>query len=326
MRPDARRWFDRRTPQEQSLPTDAALVRLKHGRTISVVVPALNEAATIAGVVGAVRRDLMDALPLVDELVVIDPGSVDDTAALAAAAGATVVAEASVLPLHGRVAGKGEALWKSLHATTGDLVVFIDGDLVDPPSRFVSALLAPLLMDPAIHLVKAAYDRPLAVDGRLEATGGGRVTELVARPLLDLHWPQLAGIVQPLGGEYAARRDLLERIPFMGGYGVELAMLVDTLDLVGLDAIAQVDLGVRIHRNHADADLGRMATALWQVATSRLERAGRLVLTDAPTPMLVQFRRGADGAYEPVTHAVTLTERPPMVTIAEYAARRAAAS
>jgi glucosyl-3-phosphoglycerate synthase len=255
----------------------------------------------------------MQQVPLVDEIVVVDSGSTDRTSAVAAAAGARVVHRDDILPRIPAVPGKGEVLWRSLLVTSGDIVCFIDADLKEFSSDFVSGIVGPLLTEPGVDLVKAMYDRPLG-----GATGqGGRVTELMARPLLNMHWPQLAGFVQPLGGEYAARRSLLEQLPFPVGYGVELGMLVDALHLVGLDALAQVDVGVRKHRHQDGQALGRMAAAIYRTAQLRLAR-GHLI-----RPALTQFERGRDG-FRPRTYSVDTEERPPMTEISEYQRRRAA--
>ncbi|MEV7793052.1 glucosyl-3-phosphoglycerate synthase [Streptomyces sp. NPDC087512] len=283
------------------------------GQTVSVVLPALNEEATVGDIVAVIRRELMREVPLVDEIVVVDSGSTDRTSAVAAAAGARVVHRDEILPRLPAVPGKGEVLWRSLLVTSGDIVCFVDADLRDFRADFVFGIVGPLLTDPEVHLVKAMYDRPLGG----AAGGGGRVTELMARPLLNMHWPLLAGFVQPLGGEYAARRSLLERLPFPVGYGVELGMLVDALHMVGLDALAQVDVGVRRHRHQDGRALGRMSAAIYRTAQLRLAR-GHLV-----RPSLTQFERGAAG-FEPRTYSVDTEERPPMAQIAEYAARRVA--
>lgn len=283
------------------------------GQTVSVVLPALNEEATVGAIVSVIRHDLMLRVPLVDEVVVVDSGSTDRTAEEAAAAGATVVHRDTILPRLPAVPGKGEVLWRSLLVTRGDIVCFVDADLREFSSDFVSGIVGPLLTDPAVHLVKAMYDRPLGA----AAGQGGRVTELMARPLLNMHWPQLAGFVQPLGGEYAARRSLLEQLPFPVGYGVELGMLVDALHLVGLDALAQVDVGVRKHRHQDGQALGRMAAAIYRTAQLRLAR-GHLI-----RPSLTQFERTGDN-FEPRTYSVDTEERPPMTDIAEYQARRVA--
>ncbi|MFF8832343.1 glucosyl-3-phosphoglycerate synthase [Streptomyces sp. NPDC015131] len=309
---EVERWLDRRSWSVADRPL-GRLLAAKHGTTVSVVLPALNEEATVGDIVTVIRRELMSAAtPLVDELVVIDSGSTDRTAEVAAAAGARVVHRDAILPRVPALPGKGEVLWRSLLVTGGDIVCFVDADLRDFSADFVTGIVGPLLTDPSVHFVKAMYDRPLA---GTPSGQGGRVTELVARPLLNLHWPQLAGFVQPLGGEYAARRSLLERLPFPVGYGVELGLLVDALHTVGLDALAQVDVGVRKHRHQDERALGRMAAAIYRTAQLRLSR-GHLV-----RPRLTQFDRG-DGGFVPRTHEVDTEERPPMTEVAEYARRR----
>ncbi|MEU9197556.1 glucosyl-3-phosphoglycerate synthase [Streptomyces hundungensis] len=312
---EVERWLSRRSWSAAERPLDRMLAA-KHrtGTTVSVVLPALDEEATVGAIVATIRRELMtDAVPLVDELVVVDSGSRDRTAEVAAAAGARVVHRDAILPRVPALPGKGEVLWRSLLVTSGDVVCFVDADLKDFDAGFVSGIVGPLLTDPDVAFVKAMYDRPLGAT----AGQGGRVTELVARPLLNLHWPQLAGVVQPLGGEYAARRSLLERLPFPVGYGVELALLVDALHTVGLDALAQVDVGVRKHRHQDGQALGRMAAAIYRTAQLRLSR-GHLV-----RPELTQFVRGEHG-FVPRTYAVDTEERPPMRDIEEYAVHRAA--
>ncbi|MEU2897940.1 glucosyl-3-phosphoglycerate synthase [Streptomyces sp. NPDC088106] len=320
---EVERWLSDRSWSVADRPLHRILAAKRAtGQTVSVVLPALNEEATVGEIVSAVRRDLVLGAPLVDEVVVVDSGSTDRTAEAAAAAGATVVHRDTILPRLPAVPGKGEVLWRSLLVTSGDIVCFVDADLREFSSDFVSGIVGPLLTEPDVHLVKAMYDRPLTVsDGRAAGTvaagQGGRVTELMARPLLNMHWPQLAGFVQPLGGEYAARRSLLEQLPFPVGYGVELGMLVDALHLVGLDALAQVDVGVRKHRHQDGQALGRMAAAIYRTAQLRLAR-GHLI-----RPSLTQFER-TDTTFEPRTYSIDTEERPPMTDIAEYQARRVA--
>nr|WBO78762.1 glucosyl-3-phosphoglycerate synthase [Streptomyces sp. SBE_14.2] len=311
---EVERWLTERSWSVTDRPLHQILAaKQRTGQTVSVVLPALNEEETVGDIVAVIRHDLMQQVPLVDEIVVVDSGSTDRTSEVAAAAGATVVHRDEILPRIPTVPGKGEVLWRSLLVTRGDIVCFIDADLQEFSSDFVSGIVGPLLTDPGVDLVKAMYDRPLGG----AAGQGGRVTELMARPLLNMHWPQLAGFVQPLGGEYAARRTLLEQLPFPVGYGVELGMLVDALHLVGLDALAQVDVGVRKHRHQDGQALGRMSAAIYRTAQLRLAR-GHLV-----RPSLIQFERGEDG-FEPRTYSVDTEERPPMVEIAEYASRKVA--
>ncbi|MDB1088043.1 glucosyl-3-phosphoglycerate synthase [Streptomyces sp. ACA25] len=286
--------------------------------SVSVVLPALNEEPTVGAIVETIRRDLMEEVPLVDELLVLDSGSTDRTAEAAAAAGAKVVHRDEILPRLPALPGKGEVLWRSLFAAHGEIICFVDADLREFDSRFVSGILGPLLLEQEVQMVKAMYDRPLEHGTGSGAGQGGRVTELVARPLLNLHWPELAGVVQPLGGEYAARRSLLEQLRFPVGYGVEIGLLVDTLRLAGLDALAQVDVGVRRHRHQDGQALGRMAAAIYRTAQARLDGS-------APVrARITQFERGPEGGFDPCDHPVDTVERPPLVTVPEYAAARAA--
>jgi glucosyl-3-phosphoglycerate synthase len=318
MRPDAGAWFAQRTTAAPSLAAvdPAALLRAKRrtGTRVSVVLPARDEEATVGRLVADVAARWVRGVPLVDELLVVDSDSADATAAVARAAGAEVVAAADVLPAHGSRPGKGEALWKGLAATTGDLVVFLDADLLGDVSHYVPALLGPLLGDPQVAYVKGCYTRPLEVAGASSPAGGGRVTELTARPLLDALWPELAGVVQPLGGEYAGRRSALERVPFVSGYGVEVGLLVDLLGLVGLGGLAQVDLGVRRHTSQPEEALGVMAG---QVVSAVLARAGRA----GASGLLTQFRHDG-GGFVPRTTSVAVEERPPLADVPGYRARR----
>ena len=317
MRPDARAWFELRTtsaPSVDAFDLDALLTAKRRGQhRVSVVLPARDEERTVGRLVGDLHDRWVRHTPLVDELLVVDSDSTDATAAVARAAGADVVAAAAVLPAHGSRPGKGEALWKSLAATTGDLVVFLDADLLGEVTHFVPGLLAPLLTDPQVDYVKGCYTRPLEVDGTSVPAGGGRVTELTARPLLNALWPELAGFVQPLGGEYAGRRSALERVPFVSGYGVEVGLLVDLLQLSGLTGLAQVDLGVRRHTSQEQEALGRMAG---QVVSTVLARAGG---RSEAGGLLTQFRHDGAG-FVPHSTPVAVDERPPMATVPEYRA------
>jgi glucosyl-3-phosphoglycerate synthase len=314
-RADVANWLRHRSFIAADWPLDRVLAS-KEDTTISVVLPALNEEQTVGDIVSCIVEDLVDRAPLVDDVVVMDSGSTDRTGAVAQAAGARVVHQADVLPQIPTVTGKGDVLWRSLAATRSDIIVFVDADLKNFRSTFVTGLLGPLLADPTVQLVKAVYDRAIDYGPVVSLADGGRVTELMARPLLNLHWPQLAGFVQPLAGEFAARRDLLDQLPFPCGYGIELAMLVDTLRMAGLDAMAQVDLGERRHRNRDTASLGRMASEILHTAWLRIGPS-------EPGPQwspftLTQFER-VGATYCEQVHDVLVQERPPMRTVARLA-------
>jgi glucosyl-3-phosphoglycerate synthase len=306
-------WFARRTYATGDLDLDRLIAAKRTaGTTVSLVLPARNEAATIVGVVEA---GMALAGRLVDEIVVVDGGSTDDTAQLAAGAGAVVYHDDSILPDVGPTRGKGDALWRSLRVTSGDLVAFVDTDIRNPHPRFVWGILAPLLLHDGVDFVKAFYDRPLQAGGVLQPSGGGRVTELTARPLLNLFWPELAGLVQPLSGEYAGRRSVLEQVPFFTGYGVEIALLIDILALRGVDAIAQIDVGRRVHRNQELHDLSRMAYAIATVALGRLSAQQRATFAEAFATRYVQFGRDAAGRVRLEPCAVVEVERPPIASL-----------
>ncbi|HLS76276.1 MAG TPA: glucosyl-3-phosphoglycerate synthase [Nocardia sp.] len=280
------------------------LVEAKRGRSVSVVLPALNEENTVADVVASIRPLLGS---LVDELIVLDSGSTDATAERARAAGAEVVTREEAVPEVEPVPGKGEVLWRSLAVTRGDLIAFVDSDLVDPDPAFVPKLLGPLLCVADMHLVKAYYRRPLRQGDAVDAHGGGRVTELVARPLLSALRPELTSVLQPLGGEYAGTRELLTSVPFAPGYGVEIGLLLDTYDRYGMDAIGQVNLGVRTHRNRPLSDLGVMSR---QILGTVLGRSG---IADSGAA-LTQFPVEGDEFTARHTE-VSLDDRPPMNTL-----------
>jgi len=263
--------------------TLGGLVEAKGATKVSLVVPARNEAATVGDVVGRVRSALVDTVSLLDEIVVIDSDSTDATYDVASDAGAVVHRSAEIRPDLGTVPGKGEAMWKSLFVTVGEIVVFMDADLLDWDTHFVPGLLGPLLTDPRVRLVKGFYERPMVSGDVAVPFEGGRVTELVARPLVRLLFPELGGLHQPLAGEWAIRRSLFENLHVPTGYAVELASLVDTVRLYGLDALAQVDLGTRAHRHQSLRDLSGMSA---QIMSAALSRAGLEVGSDERPPVV----------------------------------------
>ena len=307
-------WLLERTFAGADVDPDAlAAQRAATGTSVSVVLPALNVADTVGPIVEAIRGRWMGPGGLVDEVVVIDSVSSDWTARVAERAGGRVVQDRAVLTGQGTRRGKGEAMWKSLAATSGDIVVWIDGDIEDFDDAFVPGLVAPLLRDEAIGYVKAYYRRPLGK----AADDGGRVTEICARPLINRFFPELAGFVQPLSGEAAGRRSLLERVPFFCGYAVEIGLLIDILGLAGLDAMAQVDLGERRHRNQPTAALGRMA---YEITHAVLSRSGSTDADAEPPGGYVRPAQTGDGALALERSDVSLGERPPMADVARRAA------
>jgi len=312
-------WLRRQTSRWQDWPERQLAERKQDlGTTVSVVIPAKNEERTVAGVVSAIA-ELAARTGLIDEVVVMDSDSTDRTAEVAAKAGAVVHRARDVAPELGGWPGKGEALWKSLLVTKGDALVFIDADLTHWGPHFVTGLLGPLLAAPQVLLVKGFYERLFASGDGSVTADGGRVTELVARPLLSLWWPNLTGVVQPLAGEWAIRRELMESLSIPVGYGVELAVLLDTVAAHGLDAVAQVDLGHRGHKHQASHDLAVMAAELLLVAERRRPGVqwppGGVASrgTAAPTE-LRQFVR-ADGEMRQRSRPIPVAERPPVRSI-----------
>jgi glucosyl-3-phosphoglycerate synthase len=306
-RPDLADWLARRSYRAEDFPL-ARVREAKGAASVSVVLPAREVADTIGPILEALVP-LCEA-GAVDELVVVDAGSRDGTAALAQRLGATVVQESAILPEHGPARGKGDALWRSLAVTSGDVIAFVDADTEGFDARFALGLLGPLLADPAVAFVKGAYRRPFQLGDEVVADGGGRVTELLARPLLGLHIPELAGFVQPLAGEFAARRSLLEAIPFPVGYGVEIATLIDALRALGLDALAQVDLGERRNRHQPLHALSAMAYAVLVAAERRIHGACATPRDAAPGDRPPPLVRPHDGTL--VRTDVAVEERPPL--------------
>jgi nucleotide-binding universal stress UspA family protein len=319
------RWFGESNFHHAEFRDLRRLVALKEkqGVTVSLVLPTLNEAATVGPIVRRARMLLMDAVPLVDELLVIDSASDDQTCEIAAREGARVVQHADVLTRYGSYRGKGEALWKSLFESSGDIVVWCDTDVRNWHPRMAYGTLGPLLVEPRIQYVKGYYQRPIVEDGVLREGGGGRVTELVARPLINLFYPDLSGFIQPLAGEYAGRRSLLETIPFFTGYAVEIGHLIDIAERAGLEALGQVDLERRIHRNQELEGLSRMSFVIIQAVMKRLEERRRARLFAEMGSTMKLPRSGADRLGLEIIELAD-RERPPMIRIPEYLEKRAA--
>lgn len=315
------KWFAEKTFHADEFGDLDRLLRRKQeqGITISLALPALNEEATVGNVIRTMQRALMEEAPLIDEIVLMDSQSSDRTREIAADLGVTVHIHQELLPRFGPRRGKGEALWKSLLVTRGDLIAWIDTDIVNIHPRFVYGILGPLIMNPSVQFVKGFYQRPLNVGGELQA-GGGRVTELMARPLLNLFYPELSGVIQPLSGEYAGRRAALEQARFYSGYGVETGLLIDIFEQYGLDAIAQVDLLERVHHNQPLEALSKMSFAILQVVIQRQEeRMGKSLLADVNKTMkMIRFGRGG---YSLEVEEIAERSRPAMATIAEYLQR-----
>lgn len=306
-------WFERHTFSASVLSMED-LARLKHERslTVSVCLPALNEAETVGAICSLLRESLVERANVVDEIVVVDSGSGDDTVRIAEAAGATVYRAGDLVPEVGtRVWGKGDVLWRSLSVLSGDIVVWLDSDTINPHAGFVTDLVAPLLENESLILTKAFYDRPLQAEDGFLTSGGARVTELAARPLLQLFYPELAGVVQPLSGEYAGYRETFLDLSFFTGYGVDIGLLIDLAERFSTDRLAQVDLGRRVHRNRETVELGRTSFEVIQAMLKRFDDLGRIKLgAELPTE-LVQFVPGVGGP-ERKTHQLPVPERPPM--------------
>ncbi len=295
------------------------LIELKEEQnlTISLCIPTLNEEKTIGKEVVIFKSELMDRYPLIDEFAVIDSGSTDNTREIAASFGADVYEATDILPHLPQKKGKGENLWKAIYQLKGDIICYVDADISNIHPRFVYGLVAPLIHRPNVHYVKAFYDRPLAYSTGIRPSGGGRVTEILVRPLFSLFFPELTALIQPLSGEYAVRRKVLENIPFPIGYGVETSHLLDIYHTWGLDAFAQTDLDQRIHRNQSTLSLGKMSFGILQTFLERLRQYGTFDKLPELETIMRQFQ-AQEHRYQQVTYDIQEEERPPMRTIPEY--------
>jgi glucosyl-3-phosphoglycerate synthase len=316
-------WLKTNTFHHSHFADIGALVKEKQRQKlrVSLCIPTLNEEATIGKEIIILKSELMNRHSLLDEIAVIDSGSEDRTMQVAASFGADVYLSKEILPELGEKKGKGENLWKAIYQLTGDIIVYIDADIKNIHPRFVYGLVAPLILNPDIKYAKAFYDRPLAFSQGIRPSGGGRVTEILIRPLFSLFFPELTAIIQPLSGEYAVRRDVLERIPFPIGYGVETSHLIDVFTLYGLSAFAQTDLDKRVHRNQDTRSLGKMAFRILQTFFSRLARVGIIEKLPEMTNILRQFQ-ARDDEFEELLFEIDEEERPPMIEIPVYGKKR----
>lgn len=313
-------WFKKNTFHYSEFNDLGRLVDQKRKKNlkISLCLPTLNEEKTIAKEILIMKSELMTRYPLLDEIVVIDSGSTDRTREVARAFGADVYEATDILPDLETFKGKGENLWKALYVTEGDIIVYLDADIKNIHYRFAYALIAPLLYYDNIKYVKAFYDRPIATGkNKIRPTGGGRVTELVIRPLFSLYFPELTQILQPLSGEYAGSREVFEAIPFPIGYGVETSMILDIYEKWGLDVIAQVDLDKRIHRNQDTRALGKMAFVIMMTFINRQKKLGLVDLKNDLFREMIQYNL-VKNEYHPDIFKVEGHERPPIIEIPEY--------
>ncbi len=295
------------------------LVRLKEeqGIRISLCIPTLNEEKTIGKETVIFRSELMERYPLIDEFAVIDSGSKDKTLEVAASFGADTYSAKDILPEAGNRPGKGENLWKAIYQLKGDIIVYVDADIKNIHPRFVYGIVAPLLIKPSIKYCKAFYDRPITYSSGIRASGGGRVTEILIRPLFSLFFPELASLIQPLSGEFAVRREVLEKIPFPIGYGVETAHILDVYREWGLEAFGQCDLDQRVHRNQSTNALGKMSFGILQTFLNRLKRYGMVDKLPELFTLYRQFQ--AEGnRYDLLNKEIVEYERPPMITLPAY--------
>ena len=314
------RWIASNTFHHSEFKDINGLVRAKQRKqlSISLCLPTLNEEKTIAKEIVIMKSELMTRYPLIDEIVVIDSGSADKTRQIARSYEVPVYEADDILPHLEKYKGKGENLWKALYVTRGDIIIYIDADIKNIHHRFAYGLLGPLLLSDHIRFTKAFYDRPISLgDNKLRPTGGGRVTELVTRPLFSLFMPDLTQFLQPLSGEYAGFRSIFEAIPFHIGYGVETGMLIDINEKWGLDVMAQVDLDRRVHKNQDTKALGRMAFVIVKTFLNRVEKLNRVEVKQAIFDEMIQYRLVRD-SLQPDVHVLEQHERPPMVEVPEY--------
>ena len=319
MNPNSNSWLDTHTYHHSDFWDLLKLIEEKErlGYKISLCIPTLNEENTIGKEIVLFRSELMQRYPLLDEIAVIDSGSTDRTLEVAASFGADVYLAEEILPEVGHKRGKGENLWKALYQLKGDIIVYVDADIKNIHPRFVYGLVGPLIYHETIQYVKAFYDRPLAFSQGVRPSGGGRVTEILVRPLFSMFFPELSAIIQPLSGEYAVRRGVLEQIGFPIGYGVETSHLLDVYTKWGMDAFAQTDLDQRVHRNQSTVALGKMSFGILQSFMKRMESFGHMEKLPEMSSIYKHFQ-AQDKTYQLVEKEVLEEERPPMISIPQY--------
>lgn len=318
---DLEQWYNNNTYNYKVFPVNR-LVKFKKKKnlTISLCFPTLNEAQTIGRILDIVRRSIYEP-GLVDEVVVIDSNSMDRTVSIVRSAGFKVLQHRSILAEYGSFKGKGDALWKSLAVLNGDIIIWCDSDIMNFKPRFIYGILGPMLIDDNISYVKGFYRRPLKINKSYLKGEGGRVTELLVRPLLNLFYPTLSKVFQPLSGEYAGRRKLFESIPFSTGYGVEVGMLIDIFEKFGLDVIAQVNLKRRVHRNQPISALSKMSFGILQTLIRKLQYYNKLKLNSDINKIYNQIEY-INKEYIITPLELEEMERPPMIKIKEYLERK----
>lgn len=314
-----KKWLKNNTYHHSDFWDLKRLVELKEQQNlkISLCLPTLNEETTIGKEVILFRSELMNKYPLIDEIAVIDSGSTDRTLEIASNFGADTYLADDILPHLETKKGKGENLWKAIYQLNGDIIVFVDADIKNIHPRFAYGLIGPMLQRPEVQYVKGFYDRPLTLSNVTRPSGGGRVTEILVRPLFSLFYPELTAIIQPLSGEYSVRRNVVEEIPFPIGYGVETSHLLDIYSKYGIEAFAQCDLDQRIHDNKSTRDLGKMSFGILQTFLTRSKDLGIFEGMKEYETVFTQFQAHMN-EYEAVEHHIIEDERPPMNTIPEY--------
>ncbi len=318
-------WLRSRTYHHTEFRDLKKLVRAKEKKNVSISVcfPTLNEEKTIGKSIVLMKAELMDRYPLIDEIAVVDSGSTDRTCEIAREFGADTYIASDYLKREGDFKGKGENLWKALYLLKGDIIVYVDADIQNIHHRFVYGLIGPLLLKKGVRFVKAFYERPFLTAGETRESGGGRVTEILVRPLFSQFFPDLSVVIQPLSGEYAGYREIFEQIPFPIGYGVETGMLIDIYQKWGLDILAQTDLDQRVHRNQATKALGKMSFGILQTFWNRLDKYKDLGPVHPESFTLIQVSDNDSRKRSINAIPIREKERQPIIELEAYRKKRA---